>query len=98
MEILAPGTIDINDCVVLAMDDLQYVMVWPEGRTFWDGESIQFTTRAGENVTVSDRQMVEVTGGPLDDDWIQTIDWVQAPPSSCPQTRGWRVYDIDVAT
>lgn len=95
MEILATGRVEIgNDCVVLNVEDLKYVMVWPAEYTAWNGSSILFSTDAGETVAIADGQEVEATGGPLDGDWRERIDWANAPAEGCLPTRGWRVYDV----
>lgn len=96
MEILAPGSVSLDDdCVVLMVADMQYTMVWPAERTAWDGERIQFETLAGETVPVEDGQEVNVVGGPLDGNWMESVDWVNRPQSDCHSKRGWRVYDIE---
>jgi hypothetical protein len=97
MEILASGTIAIvSDCVVFSVADMQYVMVWPEHRTTWDGESIVFSTLSGDTVEIRADDEVEATGGPLRSDTLEVIDWVNAPSPACAPTQGWRVYDIEI--
>lgn len=105
------GTLRITDtCVTLERLGEVTLLTWPADRTTWDERSrtITFENFDGTTVTVADWDVVvvggsgggsesEAEGGLSAEEYLDRIDWVAPPASSCPLDSWWGVGAIELA-
>jgi len=105
------GTLRITDsCVTLERLGEVTLLTWPADRTTWDGASrtITFENFDGTVVTVADGDVVVVGGsgsggesegepGLSTEEYLDRIDWVAPPASSCPLDERWGVGALNLA-
>ena len=104
------GTLRITDaCVTLERLGEVTLLTWPADRTTWDEASrtITFENFDGTIVTVADGDDVvvggsgggtesEAEGGISSEEYVDRIDWVAPPASSCPLDSWWGVGAIEL--
>ncbi len=104
------GTLRITDtCVTLERLGAVTLLTWPADRTSWDEttRTITFENFDGTIVTVEDGDVVVVGGsgsggegegepGMSIEEYLDRIDWVAPPASSCPLDERWGVGAIEL--
>jgi hypothetical protein len=105
------GTLRITDsCVVMERRGEVTLLTWPADRTAWDEASrtITFENFDGTVVTVSDGDDIVVGGSGgssksegesslTSEEYVDRIDWVAPPASSCPLENWWGVGAVELA-
>jgi hypothetical protein len=100
------GTLRITDtCVTLERAGEVQLLFWPADRTTWDGvaRAVTFENFDGTVVTVSDGDDVvlggggdsELESGRSGEEWVDGMEWVAPPDTSCPLETRWGVGAVE---
>jgi hypothetical protein len=100
------GTLRITDtCVTLERLGEVQLLFWPADRTTWDGmaRAVTFENFDGTVVTVSDGDDVvlggggdsELESGRSGQEWVDDMEWVAPPDTSCPLETRWGVGAVE---
>lgn len=102
---LAGGVLEITDrCVFLELGGNRTLLVWPEGRTSWDGRTrtIRFKQLNGIWVELRSGQPIAFGGGGSSDgedglsgeQWAARLSWEAPPARECLTKTRWFITDL----
>lgn len=109
-EALISGTLVVtDDCVTIrsGSGSEEALLVWPAEGTSWDSETrtIEYSDDE-ERVEVSDGDRVAFGGGGSSTqedglrpaEWVDSVDWISQPDTSCPMDVRWFVGGLSEPT